>query len=638
MFLATHITFLKKRVSCNILIFFFWQLSFAQSSLLNIPVNYKDAYEIGTRSMDGYPGDYYWQNKAIYKMGVYVFTEEGRIKGKGEINYINNSPDELEIIVFKNYQDIYQKGSTRNVYVDPGDLHDGLVISKIGINGTNYLNEQVLRKDGSNMFLVLPEELQPNDSVQISINWEFSIPEHYLHRFGKYSDQSFFLAYWYPQIAVYDDVDGWNYFQYEGMQEFYNDFNNYEVKINVPAGYVVWSTGVLQNSSEVFETKFSQRYREVYNSIDPAFIIDSVDIHKSQVTRKKKWNQWYFIANNVTDFSFALSNEYMWKGTSVKSEASSKVEVFVSCVYPPVNKNFDKVLNIAVETMKELNLKSPGVKYPFNEYTIFCGSEGMEFPMMSNQGDKDSREETVFVTSHEITHAYFPFLTGINESKYAWMDEGLTMLLPYEVQMRLDSLTDPLAQSVSIYNSVAGTELDVPLMFPSVLLGANGFTSYQVQAYHKSFVALYVLKKMIGDSLFLNSLRGFIEVWKEKHPSPFDFFNYLNNNTSMDLNWYWHDWFFSSLYPDLAVELKETNSLQKVISIKNTGGLPLPVDLNIKYDDGSVKRIHYKADVWKNDDQIIDVKIESYKNPVTIFLGNNHVPDIYPKDNSLFFE
>ncbi|MBN1639257.1 MAG: hypothetical protein JW866_09830, partial [Ignavibacteriales bacterium] len=236
-----------------------------KESSLFIPVNIQEAYENGTRNLDGTPGSNYWQNSSDYTIKAELDPTTRKISGYEKIIYYNNSPNSLSEIVIRLYQDFFRKGNSRDFQISPFDITNGVEISKIKINGKEInLSPDAwkTRREGTNLFIYMEDQVIPNSSVQIEIEWSFIVSKYSNVRMGRYDSTSYFIGHWYPQVAVYDDIDGWDENDYTGYTEFYNDFSNFDVEITVPENFVVWSTGILQNPDNVLENKYLSRYEQ----------------------------------------------------------------------------------------------------------------------------------------------------------------------------------------------------------------------------------------------------------------------------------------------------------------------------------------------------------------------------------------
>ncbi|MEJ2105498.1 MAG: hypothetical protein P8X47_13130 [Ignavibacteriaceae bacterium] len=286
---------------------------FAQCELY-IPRNIRPAYEKGTRSFNGQPGVEYWQNSSEYKINVEVNPSNYFIKGNEKITYHNNSPDTLKSLVLRLYPNIYKKGSARDFSVSPEAVNDGMIIENliVGENKIDLEDNNIYINQNTISIIKLSDFIPPESSVNISINWNFYMTPKTRLRMGVYDSTTVLVGYWYPQVAVYDDVDGWDFNNYSGQVEFYNDFSNFDVSVTLPNNFGVWGTGQLLNPEEVYSEKIYQKYLEANESDTVIHIISSNDFTTSFKNKNDK-NIWKFNAENVSDFAFALSDHYLWK-------------------------------------------------------------------------------------------------------------------------------------------------------------------------------------------------------------------------------------------------------------------------------------------------------------------------------------
>jgi hypothetical protein len=287
-----------------------------------VPLELQEAYRKGTRSMDGKPGPSYWQNRADYAIKADFDPEKGFLSGQEIISYQNNSPEEVSSLTIRLYQDLYKKGNMRFRSVDPEDIHDGVKITKVSINGKSVALSD-LGRNNTLMSVPVPADLRAEKKLKIEIDWNFTMPKKTDLREGYYENGNYFVAYWFPQMAVNDDIYGWDDFPYTGEQEFYNEFGNFEVEISTPKEYVIWATGVLQNPSEILQDKYLQRYQQAQTSSEIVKIIDKDDLKGYKITKGSKKNTWKFKAEYVPDFAFASSKSYLWEAGSVVVDAAS---------------------------------------------------------------------------------------------------------------------------------------------------------------------------------------------------------------------------------------------------------------------------------------------------------------------------
>ncbi|MFA5781310.1 MAG: M1 family metallopeptidase, partial [Bacteroidales bacterium] len=598
---------------------------------LYIPLEMQKAFEKGTRSVDGKPGTSYWQNKTDYIINVELEPVIRKISGKETITYFNNSPDTLRKLVIMLYPDYLKKENARNVEVDSSDLNDGVFIENLNINGkavdTKGKNSPVIRH-GTLLELKLTDALLPESSIMLSISWNFTLPKFTQIRIGMYDSTSFFAGYWYPKISVYDDMYGWDKFSYDGDHEFYNDYGNYDVTISVPESFIVWATGTLQNPKDLLTDNYYKKYMKSLTSDEIINIITSEDIKKGGITFNK--NVWKFKAENVTDFAFGTSDHYLWDAGSIVVDNKTNRRVVINTAYKKESKAFVEVADIAKKTIKFLSDELPGFPYPYTQITAFNGTYGMEFPMIVNDGS-DDRSFDIFVTTHEITHQYFPFYVGTNETKNPWLDEGLATFLPINLQHELDTTTDNKVKSTKAYSKgFGGKVIDIPIMSLTEYTPVGGVMRYIM--YSKSEMAFRMLNNILGDELFKKVLQEFINRWHGKHPTPYDFFFTFNDVVKEDLGWFWKPWYFEYAYPDLAIKsvIAEKNNYRLVI--ENKGNLPVPVYLTFIGANGEDEIFSETARAWETGKCEIVIEKKCKTTISKIILGNSLIPDVNEVD------
>jgi len=596
-----------------------------------LPLNIQKAYNNDTRSDDGNPGPDYWQNSADYKMEVTVDVKEDIIWGTAEINYFNNSPDTLRHLVLRLYQEFFREGSARQWAINTNDLMEGTEITRLKIEGEIYDEDDFPGYYMTNFRLRLKNVILPGTSAKVEIDWNFDLPTARGLRMAKNRDGHYFIAYWYPQIAVYDDVDGWDLIEYYGMVEFYNDFNNYEVDITVPGDYVVWATGELQNAVEVFQKEIVNRYNKAKTSDEVIKIITQKDYNNSAVTRKAKNHTWEFKSCDVPDFSFAVSNKSNWDGTSLVVDESTGRRVLTDAVYPEGSNHWTKGAEVSRASVEYMSTELPGVPFPYPQMTsVWNGKRGggMETPMMANNGGPSKYHDFVELLFHEICHTYFPFYMGTNERKYAWMDEGWAAYLPDELSRQLTPEANYLKYLTDSYLSLAGQEVELPLMVPS--FQHNSFASGRVAAYTRPAMAYHFLRDALGDELFKKALHEFMERWKGKHPLPYDFFNTFEAVVGEDLDWYIKPWFFESGYADLGI--KEVTD-ENVVIIEKVGNFPIPVMLVYQMANNKSNKIYKSTAIWKAGNKEVEIQLPENVTITNIKIGSDHIPDAVKANN-----
>ncbi len=624
---------LKEKITLVILFFSFSIATTAQS--LFTTTNFAKAIANGTRTENGAPGENYWQNKADYKINVSFDPATQLLRGTETIHYYNNSPDTLKQIIVRLYPDLYKKGVERLSHIDEKDLNDGVKIETFQIGKetiSNFDNRRKAYHVNTNLYVNPAQPLLPHDSVQIHVAWNYKVNTGSQIRTGMVDSNSYFIAYFFPRIAVYDDIDGWDTWSYNGSQEFYNDFGNYDVSIDVPKDYVVWATGDRQNAAENFSKNVLQKIQLAESSDNIIRIIDSTDYIENDVLRNDASGVWKFKASNVTDFAFALSNHYLWDASSVVVDSSTGRRTLAEAAFNRIHLDYYDVANQAHQTVFLTSHFYPKYPFPFSHITVFDGTDQMEYPMMVNDNPTETHKDAVQLTTHEIFHSYFPFFMGINETQYAWMDEGWATIGESVLSPKMGEPEDDGIFSKTRFVRVSGTDNSVPLITNTKLY--NGLP-YLGNSYGKGGISYYVLQELLGDSLYFKALHHYMDTWNGKHPTPYDFFYSINAGSGKNLNWFWKKWFFGWEYPEMGIKtVKPYKNNHTEIVILNKGGLPLPIKLTVESKRGTTTDYKSSPALWERGLDKTSIVIPISPGEITsIKLGSDWIPDKFQKNN-----
>ena len=595
---------------------------------LPVPRNVQALYAKGTRAESGQPGPGYWQNTADYDINVTFDPATRRVAGTVAIQYQNNSPDSLHQVWFKLYPNIYQKGAPRNRAFAPEDLGDGVKLSALSINGETF-EVGKLAIEATNMVVPLRRAIGAHQAASVKATYAYTLNKGSHQRTGEIEPGADFVAYFFPRIAVYDDLDGWNKVPYTGDQEFYNDFGNFKAAITVPRNFVVWATGDLTNTDQVLAPKYAQRLRAAEQQDAITAIISAEDAKRRDITAPNAQNTWRFEARNVTDFVFATADHYAWQSTSLVVDPATKRRTRVDAVYNPKHEDYREVIDLSRKTVEAMSYTFPKWPFPYAHETVFDGLDQMEYPMMVNDNPTATREDAITLTDHEIFHTMFPFYMGINETKYGWMDEGWATIGEWLISGVIDPKLDD-DYGIKPYADHAGEENDLPIVTPSTQ--QNGLPFF-LNSYPKPGLGYLYVKDMLGDELFTKALHTYIRNWNGKHPLPHDFFNSMNAGASRNLNWFWQRWFFDAGYPDLAIATVAKTASGYDLTIQAKGTKPVPVDLTLTFADNTIQKIHRSIAVWETGATSVTVPVATKQPLKRVTLGSTLVPDSYPKDN-----
>ncbi len=604
---------------------------FAQQPLM-MPQNIKKAFTNETRSADGKPGKKYWQNHGKYNINVSIAPPSKTVTGTETISYINNSPTELKTLMFKLILNIHNPGTARQNNASADYLTKGIIIDKYVENGTE---QKFNDPRGQTMQQVrLAKPLATGDSISLSFNWHYELSEE-SGREGKLDSTSFFLAYFYPRIAVLDDVHGWDRMNFTDAQEFYNDFNDYTVSVTVPKNFLVWGTGDLQNAPELLQPAFLAKFNKSFTSNEVINVVTKSDLEAKNITTQNATNTWKWKVTNISDVAFCISDHYVWDAASVLVDKKTGRRASCQSAYIFGAGKFVNQVKHIQHSLDWYSNNFPGVPYPFPKSTIIQGFADMEYPMMANDSPQDDDIMQRFIAEHEVGHSYFPFYMGINEHRYGFMDEGWTTA--FENMIAQDDMGKEKANKFFQQFRVANWALNptdesqIPIITPVNVLSGEAMGNNE---YGKPALAYLALKDMLGDELFKKSLHGFMDRWNGKHPIPWDMFNSFSNVSGKDLSWFWNNWFFTSNYMDVAVQNVAVTKTGYSINIKNVGGYVVPVNVVIEYADGSKETIHQTAGIWEKNQQATTININTKKKITYLNLDGDLYMDANNKDNS----
>ncbi|KAF2509579.1 M1 family metallopeptidase [Flavobacterium zhairuonense] len=604
---------------------FFAQNAFAQE--LYMPRNIKDAYAKGTRSMDGKPGKNYWQNHGNYNMEITVDAKTKMVSGTETIVYENNSNDTLRNLKIRFVNNLHKPTSPRGGSVSEDFLSNGLTITSLKIEGEVYKEDA--RSWGTIGSVKMKKALVPHSKITIDIDWNYPLSKE-SGREGQIDETTFFVAYSYPRVSVFDDYNKWDMLPHTDRQEFYNDFNDYTFSVKAPKNYVVYATGDLLNPDEVLQPEFAARIKKSYVTDEVMHIANEQEMKNGLVTKQNDWNIWKFEAKHISDVCFGLSDHYLWDASSVVVDKKTNRRASVQAAYDVKGTDFVNSIKNNQYALDFFSNNWPGVPYPFSKMTAFQGFADMEYPMMCNDSQMGDPVFAQLVQDHEVAHTYFPFYMGINETRYAFMDEGWATTFEYLIGISEHGkeAADKFYKSFRVqqYITDLSTEEDQPIISMSSQLSGPGYGN---NSYGKPSLSYLALKDMLGDDLFKKALHAYMENWNGKHPIPWDYFNSFNTATGKNLNWFFNNWFFTNNYIDLSV--KEVN--KNKVSIENVGGFAVPFDIVVVYTDNSAETVHQTPAVWEKNQKMAVVFLKTKKEIKQITIDGGIFMDASPTNN-----
>ncbi len=541
------------------------------------------------RTASGAPGPAYYQNQADYKMDIELDDRNKKITGSERITYHNNSPNDLEYLWVQLDQNIRAINS-------PALLKDGNGIAPVTRPGSfvsEYMKESFdggfniteVSRDGkplkhlinnTMMRIDLAQPLKSGESYTFDIKWWYNVNEHTVDRgrsgyehFEEDGNNAYVIAQFFPRMAVYNDVEGWQNYQFWGNGEFALPFGNYEVNITVPADHILDGTGELQNRKEVFSKEMMRRYERAKKTYDePVMIVTQEEAEAAEKGFSDKKKTWKLKANMVRDFAFATSRKFIWDMMAVKV---GNKDVMAVSLYPKEGNPLweDYSTKVVAHTLQSYSDHT--FEYPYHKaISVHAKNQGMEYPMICwNYGRPDEdgnysdrvKYGMMSVIIHEVGHNFFPMIVNSDERQWGWMDEGLDTFMQYIAEQEYgERYPEDIAPNEK-YPSRRGE----PAKIVDYMKGEQDYIApimsnpenvYQLgnNAYGKPATALNILRETVmGKELFDYAFKTYAQRWMFKHPTPEDFFRTMEDASAVDLDWFWRGWFYTTDYVDIAL-------------------------------------------------------------------------------------
>jgi hypothetical protein len=546
------------------------------------------------RTGSGAPGSAYYQQQADYKIDVILDDRKMKLSGFETITYTNNSPDNLKYVWVQLDQNMRSKDSKTPLIEGSGvapvalpskffsdymnePFDGGFNIEEVKDTKGNplqyFINRTMMRVD-------LPKVLKHGESFSFSIKWWYNINDHVEKRdrsgyeyFPEDGNRLYVMAQFYPRMAVYNDVEGWQNSQFWSQDEFALSFGNFEVNITVPADHILDATGKLMNRKDVFSETMMSRYEQAKESYDkPVFIVTQEEAEAAEKGFSNETKTWKLYAENVRDFGFATSRKFIWDMMSVKIGGK---DVMAVSMYPkegnPLWEEWStKVVASTLKTYSNMTFD-----YPYHKaISVHSKNQGMEYPMICWNYGRPKTDGTysdhikygmMGVIIHEVGHNFFPMIVNSDERQWAWMDEGINTFVEHIAKQEFGK-TYPSSLSLNdeVFPSNAGPAnlitpymgMDQDFLVPIMTKGLNmdKYKQFGYAAYYKPATALNILRETImGHELFDYAFKEYAQRWMFKHPTPEDFFRTMEDASAVDLDWYWRGWFYTTDWVDIGI-------------------------------------------------------------------------------------
>jgi len=655
------------------------------------------------RTASGAPGPAYYQQQADYKIDIELDDKNAKLSGSETITYYNNSPDPLEYLwiqldqnqAAKNSQSILVENENidqvlpvnkfTNEFLKPG-LERGFTIEYVKDANGNAMSYSI---NQTMMRINLATPMKPGTSLSFSIKWWYNINNYQqdggrsgYELFEKEGNRLYVIAQFYPRMAVYNDVEGWQNMQFWGAGEFTLPFGNFDVNITVPADHVMNATGELMNRNEVFTAEQVKRYALAQKSFDkPVIIVTQAEAEAAEKGFSDKKKTWKYSAKNVRDFGIATSRKFIYDAMAV--QLNDKV-VMAESLYPKeANPLWEQTsTRVVAHTLKSYSSHTFDYPYP-KAVSVSAEDQGMEYPMICwNYGRPDANGVTseqikngmTGVVIHEVGHNFFPMIVNSDERQWSWMDEGLNTFMQYmaeqEMGINFPSRRGP-AKNIVPYMSG-----DQKFLEP-IMSNSENIIQFGNNAYSKPATGLNILRETImGRELFDYAFKVYANRWKFKHPTPDDFFRTMEDASAVDLDWFFRGWFYSTDFVDIGIKevkqyyvtetptaalkdakvrkgrfgqekgpfvyliasdnpelssdakkplkIEEVKTLSDYINQKlsneekaslkdpkffyevefnKPGGMPMPIIVQITYEDGTQDHYKYPAQIWRKNNE-----------------------------------
>lgn len=593
------------------------------------------------RSASGVPGPNYWQNSADYVIEAELDDINNTIKGKVTLFYTNNSPEKLPFIWMYVEQNLFTEQSRGNLTTQGGrfktDTDGGIKISNLSAKVNKSTSTEYYITD-TRMKVTFAEPIPAKGGkATVSMDFEFKIPKTGADRMGRLETENgtiYAIAQWYPRVAVFDDVSGWNTEPYLGAGEFYCEYGNYDYKITVPYNHLVVGSGTLQNPKEVLTKTQIERLDKASKSDTTVMILPLEEVGKTNITRPVQSGKltWHYKMSNTRDVAFASSPAFIWDAARINLPSGKTITA--QSVYPKESNGQNGWSRSTEYTKASIEFYSDWLfEYPYpTAINVACNVGGMEYPGVSFCFFRSRGSELWRVTDHEFGHNWFPMIVGSNERKHAWLDEGFNTFINHYSTRNFNNGEYPSYEDKG-KNRVAWMtwrNRESVNTFPDITKSFNlAYTAYYKPATGLILLREYILEPEIFDQAF----RGYIHTWAYKHPQPTDFFNYFENATGENLNWFWRTWFYSNGNIDLAIDSVEKKDNNTKITFLNNGEIPMPIIFEITFADGSKETKKLPVEIWQRNSQWI-YQFKSDKDVIKIEIDpKGYLPDKNTSNN-----
>ncbi len=626
-----------------------WQLARPIPYPVDMPKAFEQAFANGTRSRTGAPGPDYWQQWTDYTINARIDVENKRLEGTVGIVYHNRSPEPLTVLMLQLIQNMHAEGAVRN---EPAEVTGGMEISRLTAQGqtlerlTGRQTGPGYRISGTTLQLRLPEPLASGETAELELDFEFEIPQAGSGaRMGWSKDNLLYLAYWYPQMAVFDDVVGWQTDNFLSTAEFFMGYGSYNVSLEVPEGWLAVGTGTLMNPDETLPAEIQYRLRLADQSDTVVRVITEADLRNGNATRTSATGTltWNYVADTVRDVAFSITRESLWDAarTPVGDRDGDGETDYAraSAIYratAPLWTNAWRYVQHSIDFLSRWT----GFAYPYPHMTAVEGEDimggGMEYPMMTLIGSYTGRSDTSLygVTAHELAHMWVPMIVGNDERRTAWMDEGTTSFNGSAAENEFFPGRRWDLNDYAGYLQITMGDAEGPIMTWSDF-HTNGW-AYGTASYSKPATMLWTLRGLLGEERFAEAYQAYIDRWAFKHPKPWDFFNTFSDVSGENLDWFWRAWYYETWTLDQAITDVQLEGDGVRIVVEDFGRAPMPSRLTITTATGDTITVEIPVERWLTGETKAEVYVPTPSRVIKVELDAEQVfPDVN-RDNNVW--
>ena len=594
------------------------------------------------RSGSGAPGPDYWQNRADYEIHAALDAANKQLSAREFITYTNHSPDTLASLWIQLDQNVYRRDARSGAASPPPrkEFTDGFILDEVALESHGHMTQADYLVSDTRMQIRLPEPLKPaGGTIRVHIRYHYTIPGVFGGRTSWTTTKNgeiYDIAQWYPRMAVYDDLRGWDTLPYLA-QEFYLEYGNFDYFITVPWDMLVAGSGALQNPQAVLTSSQRRRLKAARASDATVFIRSEAEVGEtaSRPTHSGTLT-WHYRIKNSRDVAFSASRAFIWDAARIQLPGNRRA---LAMSFYPVESAGNAAWGRSTEYLKHAveDFSQRWLPYPYPAaVNVAGGTAGMEYPAIVFDSLKAKGKDLFWITVHEIGHTWFPMVVGFDERRDAWMDEGFnTFIDVYESDTFNKGEYAPKRDPEYAPGGGNPVEKILPILndpeAPVIMTRAEAIREKYRHpvTYFKSALGLILLREQIlGPERFDWAFRHFIRNWAYRHPAPSDFFRTMESEGGEDLSWFWRGWYMNNWKLDLAVKgaayVDGNPAKGAIVTIENRGQLVMPVTIQVDFGDGSHQRVRLPVETWIQQ-SIATLTLQSTQPITAVTIDPDHV-------------